>query len=528
MRKSILALTFPSIFTLALMACGDSGADADDSDNNWKKGGSSDPSVIIDSRDGEQYRTVRIGNQLWMAENLRFRDTLWMPDLVEKTKVEKEGVRYNYTAAMANSDYDDNGYNEGICPAGWHLPTMAEFDVLNNFVKEFCTSVDSCIKSKEGWNYPGNDKFGFGATYSSGTNGAFYWTSTPANGVRINKDHGYSYRSNSTDAVMYGVSNSYNYNDFAADFASKGGMYFVRCVKGSEEDSVAFMDKYLKTRDEMIEYLSSSAAYQAYLSSSSAAYLAYLSSSAAAEKERQDKAAKMYFNPDLEYSYVVDERDSSSYGYLQIGSYVWMAENSRYIPETYTNYLNKFMYSEDPNLFYETGVCYKYEDVDSACPTGWHTATSAEWNDLWIAAGEDYTNLLAKGAAWGNSATNATGFTMIPAQRTAAAVTVGMADPLCQTYFWTSTDSVRKVMKIDTLEVSSVSPKTDSLALGDSTESPTDVLDSETLAIYDTSYTDVECKVSILVNRVMGVLTYQRGCFGANSSGCTNIRCVKD
>jgi hypothetical protein len=117
---------------------------------------------------------------------------------------------------------------------------------------------------------------------------------------------------------------------------------------------------------------------------------------------------------------------------------------------------------------------------------------------------------------------------MIPAQRTAAAVTVGMADPLCQTYFWTSTDSVRKVMKIDTLEVSSVSPKTDSLALGDSTESPTDVLDSETLAIYDTSYTDVECKVSILVNRVMGVLTYQRGCFGANSSGCTNIRCVKD
>ena len=89
MRKSILALTISLLFSIAFVACGDSGADAGDSNNsNWKKDSSSDPSVLIDVRDGEQYRTVRIGNQLWMAENLRFYDTLWSPTLPDYSEAD--------------------------------------------------------------------------------------------------------------------------------------------------------------------------------------------------------------------------------------------------------------------------------------------------------------------------------------------------------------------------------------------------------------------------------------------------------
>ena len=422
MRKSILALTISSLFSIALVACGDSGADAGDSSNNWKKDSSSDPSVLIDVRDGEQYRTVRIGNQLWVAENLRFYDTLWSPTLPDYSEVDEFGRLYTYGAAMAGHDYIDSGYNEGICPVGWHLPSMAEFDVLKNFVSEFCPSVDSCLRSTEGWDFAGNDRFGFNAKHPSETNIVRYWTSNSADaGMRINTDHGYTYRSNSSDAVMYVLRDSYGYDTFGAEFAAKGNLFYVRCVKGSDVDSAAYMDNYLKGRENMIEYLSSSAAYQAYLSSSSAA-----------EWARVQQGAKKYFNPDLNYGEFVDTRDGQTYGYLQIGNYGCV---TRFYADTVKYFLTGFRY---PDTL-----------LSQVCPAGWHVPSSAEWNDLSETAVSS-GNLLANDKNWDSraQATNSTGFTVITT--TSDYDDVPESSPFNEADFWVLSDSVSVTYRLDT------------------------------------------------------------------------------
>ena len=498
MKKSILALTISSLFSIALMACGDSGTDAGESNNNWKKGGSSDQSVLIDVRDGEQYRTVRIGNQLWMAENLRFNDTLWMPTLPDYSEAGENGRRYAYEAAMAGHSFIDSGYNEGICPIGWHLPSMTEFDVMKNFVSEFCPSVDSCLRSTEGWNFVGNDRFGFNAKYSSEMLGAYYWTSNPANGVRINSDHGYSYRSNSTDAVMYGLRDSYGYNTFGADFSSKNNRYYVRCVKGSEEDSATVIKNYLKTRENMIEYLSSSAAYQAYLSSSSAA-----------EWARVQQGAKQYFNPDLNYGEFVDSRDGQTYGYLKIGNYTWMAENMRYYFKGMSgySYCEEYFgcatrYYADTVKYFLTGFRYPDTLLSQVCPVGWHVPSSAEWNDLSETAVSS-GNLLANDRNWESraQATNSTGFTVITT--TSDYDDVPESSPFNEADFWVLSDSVSVTYRLDTIYVAAdtlnpvVPSNGDSIVFVDSTgtdSSGADVEIEPTPAILSVDTVRVETK----------------------------------
>lgn len=495
MNKSIFALIVSSLFSIAFVACGDSGADAGDSNNsNWKKDGSSDPSVLIDVRDGEQYRTVRIGNQLWMAENLRFYDTLWSPTLPDYSEADEYGRLYTYGAAMAGRDYIDSGYNDGICPVGWHLPSMAEFDVLKNFVSEFCPSVDSCLRSTEGWDFAGNDRFGFNAKHSSETNIARYWTSNSADaGMRINTDHGYTYRSNSSDAVMYVLRDSYGYDTFGAEFAAKGNLFYVRCVKGSEVDSAAYMDNYLKGRENMIEYLSSSAAYQAYLSSSSAA-----------EWARVQQGAKKYFNPDLNYGEFVDTRDGQTYGYLQIGNYTWMAENMKVDLTDFFSYkcisallTCRYPTREDSIAYYEHGLAYSDSLLDQVCPSGWHVPSKAEWEDL-FSVDSNAGSYLATDGNWPagdglfnkNEITNSTGFTAI--------ATDGAQTQFNETYFWTSTDTLEVSIKIDTVYVDSLLP-VDSVALADTILTDTNVVEPipERTFVFDT--TRIETKHHVYV-----------------------------
>ena len=108
--------------------------------------------TLTDSRDGQNYRTVKIGNQVWMAENLNFKtDSSWCYD-DNPENCKKYGRLYEWKTAMK------------ACPAGWHLPSMDEFRILVETVGGEKIAGEK-LKSKSGWNDGGNgsDAFGFSA-----------------------------------------------------------------------------------------------------------------------------------------------------------------------------------------------------------------------------------------------------------------------------------------------------------------------------------------------------------------------------
>jgi len=75
--------------------------------------------VFIDPRDSTEYRWVRIGSQVWMAENLRFRpESGWKCWNDDEAECSKRGVFYDWESACT------------VPPPGWHLPTDGEWKVL--------------------------------------------------------------------------------------------------------------------------------------------------------------------------------------------------------------------------------------------------------------------------------------------------------------------------------------------------------------------------------------------------------------
>ena len=108
--------------------------------------------TFVDPRDGTEYKTCKIGNQVWLAENLKFE--LDSDDCVAYDDDYQYFDKYGYL-------YCENGLEAAI-PEGWHLPTRKEWETMVRFAKKDsrCKDVLSVIASEE-WIESSSDRYGF-------------------------------------------------------------------------------------------------------------------------------------------------------------------------------------------------------------------------------------------------------------------------------------------------------------------------------------------------------------------------------
>jgi uncharacterized protein (TIGR02145 family) len=169
---------------------------------------------LTDKRDGKTYLTVMIGTQCWMAENLnvgaRIDRGTYLTDngVIEKHCYDDNeancttwGGLYSWNELM---QYRTTPGTQGICPDGWHVPTDAEYKILEGTVDSEYGVGDAewdgegwrgfdaglNLRSTVGWADDGNgtDAFGFqalpggrlirGGDYDGSDSSAWFWTSS--------------------------------------------------------------------------------------------------------------------------------------------------------------------------------------------------------------------------------------------------------------------------------------------------------------------------------------------------------------
>jgi len=202
---------------------------------------------FTDIRDNKTYKTVKIGNNWWMAENLAYLPQLTVPSTGSNTEA------YNYVydqtscgcmgKARANENYKMYGtlYNwtsaKNICPEGWHLPTDEEWESLAVYISNDnlgyirtdgnWENVGHHLKSTEHWGNDGNgiNNYGFSVLpgglrdasakeFLAKTYEGYFWAATVTDGEKA-------------VARMVNSNNSV----FQRSAFLKGSGFSVRCVK---------------------------------------------------------------------------------------------------------------------------------------------------------------------------------------------------------------------------------------------------------------------------------------------------------
>ena len=184
-----------------------------------------------DSRDGKTYKTVKIGSQIWFAENLNF-----------AAKGSKCYENKDANCAKYGRLYDWETANKA-CPAGYHLPTDDEWTALVNYAGGE-NKAGKKLKSTVGWDENGNgtDDFDFRALPGGGGEVRFggageqgtWWSATELDAEFVertsaNIPKGFP----KPDAADFAWSWDLNSGD---NIAGKGGigkeqLHSVRCVQ---------------------------------------------------------------------------------------------------------------------------------------------------------------------------------------------------------------------------------------------------------------------------------------------------------
>lgn len=221
---------------------------------------------LIDSRDGQKYKTVKIGDRWWLAKNLNYAADSSYCYNDEPDSCAIYGRLYPWTVAMQldtiynklNVTYTETikGAHQGICPDGWHIPSEKEWNEMIDYADSHNGNegASASLRAKYGWiadeTYEINyiDRFGFAGlpagarankemrksdcnhSYGYETNiycgigeEAFFWTSTELTDYRNSSEHALYF-------FLHGLENGGFRTSDWGEFTKRAALS-VRCVK---------------------------------------------------------------------------------------------------------------------------------------------------------------------------------------------------------------------------------------------------------------------------------------------------------
>ena len=146
---------------------------------NTPKDGEACPNTpTVTDVDGNTYSTVRIGNQCWMRENLRVEH--WPNGTTAVTSPSTPslgktvaGLRYSFNDVMASTSASTtSAATQGICPAGWRVPSNADFEQLVSYAQTKA-NASKALMAPYGWTttvVEGQNALGMSFLPNNGTN----------------------------------------------------------------------------------------------------------------------------------------------------------------------------------------------------------------------------------------------------------------------------------------------------------------------------------------------------------------------
>ena len=374
--------------------------------------------TLKDERDGQTYKTVKIGDQWWMAENLAYVDSRYESDIwsrltsfgklynlvagVDSIKIAKEKKESidcgKYDSLMCFLDVF--GTIQGICPTGWHLPDTLEWGTLFKTIGGW--DKGSSLKSPNYWQYDdgerdtsGYDAFGFSVLPT----GSYY-------GFSDQNIFKYTHASFMTSSVVFNDAlsktqvASINFEigrSSATQYAVGSNGISIRCIKDNDESAKKgwklpqcnLSNQGKIAPEETMRYIcdngmwrmatllekdtyresctksDSGRVIKGHLSDTTAYYCTGKGWADYVEWN-WDVPKESRFNPNVKYGTLMDERDGKVYKTVDIDGQIWMAENLNYAGS-------------------DTDSIWCYENVEANCDVGGRLYS-------WFAA-IDYKNL---------------------------------------------------------------------------------------------------------------------------------------
>ena len=322
--------------------------------------------TMTDTRDNKTYKTVTVDGVTWMAENLNYAGNAIGESVCfneEDRFCKLYGRLYSRDAAMNSSDCAfgkscnlGSDPIQGVCPEGWHIPTVSEAQSL----VDLANFEAGPLMSAEGWLNditPGEDVYGL----------SFMGTGDYVKDSEFESmgEDSYTWAYEASSNQYYLLIRGADRNTEIWYFDSYEVYNSVRCVK--DDPGIIIPE-----------------------SSSS-------SSSSPRIKQNIEpilNAAGDQFNPTIEYGTLTDDRNGKTYKTVEVDGVTWMAENLNYagnaVGESFC-FNDEKRYCELYGRLYNREAAMNSNDcafgescnlgngpIQGICPDGWHIPTTSE------------------------------------------------------------------------------------------------------------------------------------------------------